>query len=97
VMLRRRRPAFDAGSVIRGAPPMIIAAAAAMAFAAQALVASQAALGVDPPKAGILIQLVAATGTGGLAYLAVSRLFGVAEVRTVLEMTLAAVRREPAE
>lgn len=97
LILGRRRPAFDAGSVVRGTPPMIVAAAAAGALAALVLMASQAALGVDPPKAGILIQLVAATGAGGLAYLAASRLFRVAEVRTVLEMTLAAVRREPAE
>jgi putative peptidoglycan lipid II flippase len=97
LVLGRRRPDFDAGSVVRAAPPMIVAAVAAAAVAALVLAASEAILGVDPPKAGILVQLVAATGAGGLAYAGVSLLLRVTEVRTLFEMAIAAVRPEPAE
>ena len=97
LVLGRRRPDFDAGSVVRAAPPMIVAAVAAGAVAALILAAGQAILGVDPPKAGILIQLVAATGAGGLAYVGASLLLRVTEVRTLFEMAIAAVRPEPAE
>jgi peptidoglycan biosynthesis protein MviN/MurJ (putative lipid II flippase) len=97
VVLRRRRPAFAAGSVAAAAPPMIVAAAAAAAVAALVLGASQAMLGVGLSKVAVLVQLVAATGAGGLAYLGVSRLFRVPEVGTLFDLAVAAVRREPAE
>jgi putative peptidoglycan lipid II flippase len=97
MVLRRRRLAFAAESVVRAIPPMAIAAAAGGGAAAVALMAGQAALGVDPPKVAVLVQLVAATVAGGLAYLAVSRVFRVGEVGTFFGLALAAVRREPAE
>jgi putative peptidoglycan lipid II flippase len=97
VVLRGRRPAFAAGSVAAAAPPMIVAAAAAAAVAALVLGASQAVLGVGLSKVAVLVQLVAATGAGGLAYLGVSRLFRVPEVGTLFDLAVAAVRREPAE
>jgi putative peptidoglycan lipid II flippase len=97
LVLRRRRSGFAARDVVVGAPPMIVASVVAAAVAALVLGAGQVTFGMDPPKIGILVQLVAATGAGGLAYLAVTRLFRVAEVATLFELAVAAVRREPAE
>ncbi len=97
VVLRRRRPTFAAAGVALAAPPMILAAVVAAAVAALVLGASAALFGDEPAKVAILVQLVASTGTGGLVYLALTRLLRVPEVTTLLDLAMAAVRREPAE
>jgi putative peptidoglycan lipid II flippase len=97
LVLRRRRPEFAAADVILAAPAMVLAAAAAAVVAALVLGASATAFGGDPSKLVVLVQLVASTGAGGLVYLALTRLFRVPEVTTLLELAIGALRREPDE
>ena len=95
-ILRRRRTAFDAGSVLGAAPAMLGATVAAAAVAGLALAGAEAVLGAAPGKLGVFAELVLATGAGGLVYVAVSRLLRVEEVSTLIGLAISALRREPA-
>jgi putative peptidoglycan lipid II flippase len=97
LVLRRRRPEFAVAGVVGAAPPMVLAAAAAAGVAALLLGVSAATFGNSPPKVVVLVQLVASSGAGGLVYLGLTRLLRVPELTTVLDLAVAAVRREPTE
>ena len=95
-ILRRRRTAFDAGSVLGAVPAMLVATVAAAVVAGLVLAGMGTVIGTAPGKLGVFAELVLATGAGGLVYVGVSRLLRVAEVSTLIGLAMSALRREPA-
>jgi peptidoglycan biosynthesis protein MviN/MurJ (putative lipid II flippase) len=91
-VLARRWPALDVGSLVRALVEAL--GAALVAGALTWLVwANVAGLAVGPARLSLLLRLVLATGAGGLAYVAISRLLRVPELATISTVVTDLVRR----
>lgn len=96
VVLRRRLGGFDLGDVLGAGGLALIGAliAGAVAWAAIGLAASL--VGPAPPRPVLLLELAAAVGLAGLAYLGFSRALRIAELGTIVRLMSDAIRRPAA-
>ncbi len=93
VVLRRRIGGFDIPDLVRLGGLALGCALIATALAKAALAGAEQVVGIDPPRAVLLLELGFVTGLAGLAYLGLSRALRIPELGTIVRLMSDAVRR----
>ena len=96
VVLRRRLGGFDLGDVLGSGGLALIGALIAGAVAWAAIGVAASLVGPAPPRPVLLLELAAAVGLAGLAYLGFSRALRIAELGTIVRLMSDAIRRPAA-
>ena len=93
VILERRRPTFQPGLLVRAGGVALTAGLVATGAAFLVQEAFGSVLGREPEKLPLVLQLGATGLAGGLVYAGLAALFRIPELRTIVDLAIAVVRR----
>ena len=93
VVLTRRIGGFEFGELARSGAVALIGAIAAGAVAALTMTVASSAVGAEPPRPVLLVELALATGLAGLVYIGLSRALRIPELGTIVRLMSDALRR----
>ena len=95
-VLGHRFGAFDAAGVLRSGLLPLVGAGIATAIAWVVMTGFGRAVGSQPARPVLLVEIALASGLAGLAYLGLSRAFRLAELATMLRLVAQALGRQAA-
>jgi putative peptidoglycan lipid II flippase len=92
-VLDRRMPTFLPADVLKAFVPAALSSTIAGLVAFGVLEALEAAVGQDPAKPSVLLEILVAGGLGGLVYLAISLALRIPELATIVRLMSDALPR----